>query len=605
MAANPTIYCLEEITDYSEFERLCSDLMSREGYSSIEPLGGFKDKGRDAIHVNKENSKATVFAYSVREDWRAKLSEDAKKIRDHGHPCQQLVFVTTARFTPSERDEAINTIKNDSGWSLELYGLERLRVLLDTSHPDIKRLHPQIFPSPFLNVDESGKSVQDHLFISFAPEDKALATWLTQKLTAEGYAVWCESFLLLGGENYPKDVDLAIKEQTFRFLALYSRASINNAEVTRQRAVASSASSIDDFLIPLNVDGIKSGELDRKTGQLQFINFENWADGLDQLLNKLEKVACPKQLGNGKTIAAETFLQKNFLSDAPETLITNFLQFKKIPSTILHFQTDANIEGRQVGRLGAIWAFKFIRPGTFLSFQTPPQEVMDELRLEKIDEYAWSDADTINGIPKRILISELLRRSLETKCYEKGLKYHREGRRSWIYFPSGLVPKDHIKYVRPDGKKSHVNVMGKRTYWRPGKSEEYLYHLAPDFYIRQDVFEGLSVAVRIKLYITDSRGYLLPPRTSLSRRKRLCRDWWNNEWLNRVLAICQYLGEDGSIVMGTNENEQIILDANPILINAPIGINELVLGNAATEERNELLDTLEDDTEEVPENTYV
>ena len=52
MAANITIYCLEEVTDYFEFERFCHDLMALEGYSSIEPLGGFKDKGRDAIHVS-------------------------------------------------------------------------------------------------------------------------------------------------------------------------------------------------------------------------------------------------------------------------------------------------------------------------------------------------------------------------------------------------------------------------------------------------------------------------------------------------------------------------------------------------------------------------
>ena len=71
MAADPTIYCLEAITDYFEFERLCHDLMSLEGYKSIEPLGGFSDKGRDAIHINKSN-ETTIFAYSVREDWRAK-----------------------------------------------------------------------------------------------------------------------------------------------------------------------------------------------------------------------------------------------------------------------------------------------------------------------------------------------------------------------------------------------------------------------------------------------------------------------------------------------------------------------------------------------------
>jgi hypothetical protein len=142
MAANPTIYCLEEVTDYSEFERLCSDLMTRVGYSTIEPLGGFHDKGRDAIHVAKQDGAQTIFAYSVREDWRAKLAEDAKKIKRHGHPCNALVFVTTARLSASERDEAIRTIGGDYGWTLELFGVERLRILLDIDHPDL-RVRPE------------------------------------------------------------------------------------------------------------------------------------------------------------------------------------------------------------------------------------------------------------------------------------------------------------------------------------------------------------------------------------------------------------------------------------------------------------------------------
>src|SRR5215469_1486202 len=128
MAPNLTIYCLQEVTDYSEFERLCSDLMSREGYNAIEPLGGFKDKGRDAIHISKFG-KTTIFAYSVREDWRAKLAEDAQKIHRHGHACDDLVFIRTEDVRTGQRDEAISYVENEYGWKLQLFGAERLRLL--------------------------------------------------------------------------------------------------------------------------------------------------------------------------------------------------------------------------------------------------------------------------------------------------------------------------------------------------------------------------------------------------------------------------------------------------------------------------------------------
>jgi hypothetical protein len=48
------------------------------------------------------------------------------------------------------------------------------------------------------------------LRLSYATEDAALADWLTLKLTAEGYLVWCDRFKMLGGERWPEDIDKAI-----------------------------------------------------------------------------------------------------------------------------------------------------------------------------------------------------------------------------------------------------------------------------------------------------------------------------------------------------------------------------------------------------------
>jgi len=149
MAADPVIYCLEQLTDYDQFERLCHDLMALDGYRNIEPIGGSKDKGRDAIHFDFSTGMVTIFAYSVRDDWRNKLDEDSQKIQRHGHTCHRLAFLCTATFTPSGRDQAINHIKNTYGWPLELYGLERLANMLRSTHRQLVAQHPQIFCPPF------------------------------------------------------------------------------------------------------------------------------------------------------------------------------------------------------------------------------------------------------------------------------------------------------------------------------------------------------------------------------------------------------------------------------------------------------------------------
>src|SRR5262249_6474375 len=149
MAADPLIYCLENLTDYDQFERLCHDMMALDGYRNIEPLGGSKDKGRDATHVDASTGTVTIFAYSVRDDWRDKLDEDSAKIHHHGHTCDQLIFLSTAAFTATERDHAVSDIRKAYGWSLELYGLERLSVMLRTTHRELVAQHPQIFCPPF------------------------------------------------------------------------------------------------------------------------------------------------------------------------------------------------------------------------------------------------------------------------------------------------------------------------------------------------------------------------------------------------------------------------------------------------------------------------
>ena len=107
----------------------------------------------------------------------------------------------------------------------------------------------------------------DHLFVSYAVEDAQFAKWLTLKLTAEGYKVWCDRVKLLGGESYPRDIDEAIKKQTFRVLALLSYDSIDKPNPRKERTLAHNISRDRelDFIIPIKVDQIKPAELDWMT----------------------------------------------------------------------------------------------------------------------------------------------------------------------------------------------------------------------------------------------------------------------------------------------------------------------------------------------------
>lgn len=589
MSADLTIYCLEQVTDYFDFERLCHDLMSLDGYSSIEPLGGSSDKGRDAIHVNKSNM-TTIFAYSVREDWRAKLAEDAEKVHKHQHACNEFVFITTAKVTAHQRDEAVDYIQNEFSWRLKLYDVERLRILLDVKHPQIKKQHSSIFPPQFLAIQDQieTSAKREYLFISSVDEDGAFADWLTRKLTAEDYLVWSERFKLLGGESYPDDVDDAIRNRTFRFLALYSQASLKDPEIMRQRSLALNIASErrQDFLLPLNVDGIGHTQLDQVTRALEFIPFQhNWAEGLKQLLKKLKSIDCPLSLPNGKLIAAEAFLGNDVRSDKQETLFSNCFRVHQIPKVIYRFKSQKAIQKGKLNKLKAEWSYREIDSHTFLSFHSPPTSILKEYGITEKGGGLWPEVEKIDGIRSVNLASELIRKALIVKCYQRGLQYCFGTKQ--LYFPPDLIKNNRLYLIRPDdGSKTYVFANGKR---KPPSGGEYLHSLAPDFFVRQDLFDDLTVLIRIRVRFSDTAGKAFTTKRAIdSRRKHLCKNWWNKDWFNRTLAVSQFLADEEKIIIGKSQDAQIIIDATPFYINAPVGINEEGL-DELSRERSELI----------------
>src|SRR4051812_37408988 len=98
------------------------------------------------------------------------------------------------------------------------------------------------------------------IFISYAYEDEVFARWLARKLAFYGYGVWFDQIKLLGGESWVKDVDLAIKERSFRVVAILSKASVDKPNPRKERTLALQISKdrkIEDFLITVNLDGSK------------------------------------------------------------------------------------------------------------------------------------------------------------------------------------------------------------------------------------------------------------------------------------------------------------------------------------------------------------
>lgn len=433
--------------------------------------------------------------------------------------------------------------------------------------------------------------VRDHLFISYATEDAALAEWLALKLTAEGYFVWCDRFKLLGGESYPVEIDLALKQRTFRMIALLSKHSIHKPNPMKERTLASNLARErhEDFIIPLNVDGLTPGQLDWMSSNLSFIPFTpSWATGLAALLRKLATIGTPRQEGaQGRHAVLAALPEPGDVRSEPETLYANCLAFLRIPDRIRALHLDRPLEGAELGRLGENWTFYRTDPQTLFSFAPPPPALPAQVLDEVVTDWRTS-ADPMAAN----IVSGLLEKACERKLRERGLRKEFESR--WFYFPSGLLQRDRLPFRSYTGRMSGLQVVGSRKVGE-GRLQ---HHLGLRIRVRRDLLEGFTAILELGVALP---GLAKDGNRDLTnaRRKKVTKNWWNHEWVTRLLAVCQHLANDHEhMVIGVGA-EQVVLAGRPLALGAAVSIDDVKLAAWRHANRVPVFEgpTMEDDDE--------
>jgi hypothetical protein len=415
---------------------------------------------------------------------------------------------------------------------------------------------------------------QDHLFVSYAWENCALADWLVRQLTAHGYRVWCDRFQMLGGEPFPKVIDEAIKTHTFRLIALLSQYSLQKPSPRKERTLALNLGREwgVDFMVPLNVDGLKPSELPWDYSDLTYIAFEDWAAGLDQLLRALAKAGAPRPLteDEGRRFAAETFLPQHIIQHRRETLHTNCFAFERIPERLYLIKWREGKHMPGLDELPTVWPHYELSGGKVVAFSLPPADVPVWAYTAEGD-VLWREQDIYEGSRSRDIVSNLLWQSFARTLLRRGLK--RDPEMGLFYFPRGLVQQNKIRYVGRRGRKTWVSVVGEKQF----RGKPYRYYLAPDFQIRQDLGQDFVAQMKIRVFLTDVKGKRFDHGTTIARRKHLASSWFNHHWLNRVLAIASFLAKSKSRIVLLGKEDPAVLFASPISGDVDWAINEASL----------------------------
>jgi tetratricopeptide (TPR) repeat protein len=126
----------------AKFERLCVDLLYRNGYKDIVPIEP-QDGGRDAEELPRKGRDRegcpSFFQFSLEAGWKAKVRKDAAKLHRRGAQFSYLVFVTSRKVRGVDIDELRAEFRAKYGWTLIVYSREWLRLQLEEANTDLSK----------------------------------------------------------------------------------------------------------------------------------------------------------------------------------------------------------------------------------------------------------------------------------------------------------------------------------------------------------------------------------------------------------------------------------------------------------------------------------
>lgn len=153
------------------YERLCTDLLYRNGYRDIVPIEP-QDNGRDAEEFPRAGrgraGESCFFQFSMEGDWKAKVRRDVKKLIKGRFNPNYFVFVTSRKARGVDVDKLRNEFRENYNIELIVFSREWLRLQLEEAHPDLAQ--------KYLNLDVSLQPTRFSKIIALKkPPDTVLA----------------------------------------------------------------------------------------------------------------------------------------------------------------------------------------------------------------------------------------------------------------------------------------------------------------------------------------------------------------------------------------------------------------------------------------------
>jgi hypothetical protein len=447
-------------------------------------------------------------------------------------------------------------------------------------------------------VSRTTRSVE---FISKAtPEDDDFVLWLAPRLEAAGYIVFADILSIDPGDRWRKEITDTLQNKAVTMLLCCRDATLNKTGVQEEIGIASDlVKELKDprFIIPLRLAPFKKVF---GIGELQWVDFlGSWANGLNDLLNKLRKQKVPRAARPRINANWENYRKRLAMKveKTPEVLTSNWLRVASLPDTIRYYSPPGAIDDFDLivkaCRESASPAEVYQRG--FFSFAAPeeiarvfadvgPFDIQSEYKLLDFIDCGGKSPD-IEPREATNLVFTMFRRAWENFCRSKGLYEHLFAAQTAFHIGEAQAPLGkRIPWGQKDKRRSSMlrNSAGGRV-WQYGVSATPAFWPYLHFKLKARVLFAELSSGKAGAVIGDTA-------TQHRLRRTICKGWRNRQWHGRLMAYLELLSADAPcIAVPLAEACAIMLDASPMRFTSPV--------------TTALPDTMDADAEETDDST--
>lgn len=414
-----------------------------------------------------------------------------------------------------------------------------------------------------VQLADLNQAVQRRLiFLSHAnPQDNDFARWLATQLAVAGYEVWCDLTELLGGEKFWGDIDEAIDRYAFRVLFASTLESNRKPGTLKELRLAFEAQEkygLSDYVVPLKVDQFPFEATHNSIQALNFVRFdESWEEGLKQLLKLLVRERAPKSPTAGPACVLDWYersqdarrrrvmREDRCYSNWFEITLPVALYFHPLhgdPDRLPALARDFTFPYRVLGRYLVTFATGLTVQealGPIASFDAPKQVATAHFLDGGDEELSVLPFDASN------IVTDLVQQAWNAALAGREMCSHElaSGYHAW-FFKNGHLEKNRAHYLPEGAKKtSYRQLVGNKSkrLLEGGRKPDGYWHYAIS---ASPQLHGVpKLAIHHHVIFTDDGE---TPWTSTARmhraRRSVCKQWWNAEWRDRLLATAAILG---------------------------------------------------------------